>query len=425
MRKLLGADGLLLKSGDVIMQCKYIILVGDGMADDPLEELDGKTPLEAARTPNIDRLLPQGRLGMVQTIPDGMEPGSDIANMSLLGYDPLRYHTGRAPLEAASMGIQLRNTEVAFRCNLVTLQEDAQGVTRMLDYSADHITTPEAHELIDALQKTACRGPLNLYPGVSYRHLLVWDGGREELQTTPPHDISGQPVQAYQRGYHQEPLLLQFIETARDVLKDHPVNRKRLAAGKHPANAVWLWGQGRAPSMPSLKERFGVTGAMVSAVDLLKGIGVCAGLEPIDVPGATGYLDTNYQGKVSAALNALRKGDLVYVHIEAPDEAGHEGNLAKKIEAIEAFDAQVVGPIVAGAAQFVRVRLLIETDHPTPIHKRTHVSDPVPFLLVENLNTSAEKANFSNTFCEKLARGAGWHFQSGVELFDYFLRGCQ
>ncbi len=407
------------------MNCKYIILVGDGMADDALEELDGKTPLEVAATPHIDRLLPKGRLGMVRTIPQGMEPGSDIANMSLLGYDPVEYHTGRAPLEAASMGIHLRSEEIAFRCNLVTLEEDEQGVIRMLDYSAGHITTAEAHELIGALQEILSGTPLSLYPGVSYRHLLIWANGREDLQTTPPHDISGQPARPHQRVYEEEKPLLSFVEKASIVLKDHPINRNRLASGKRPANAVWLWGQGRAPSMPSLKEKYGLTGAMVSAVDLLKGLGVYAGLDPIFVPGATGYLDTNYDGKVTAALNALQTGDFVYVHIEAPDEAGHEGSLAKKIEAIEAFDKQVVGPIVSGSARLANVRLLIETDHPTPIHKRTHVSDPVPFLLVEDLNASSGKSHTSYTFCEKLAHDSGWHLQSGVELFDYFVRGSK
>lgn len=404
------------------MTSKYIILVGDGMADYPLEELSGRTPLETARTPHIDRLLATGRVGMVRTIPHGMEPGSDVANMSLLGYDPLRYHTGRAPLEAASMGIRLRPEEVAFRCNLVTLQEDDEGIARMLDYSAGHITTEESSELIGALQKGVEGLPLRLYPGVSYRHLLVWANGSEDLQTTPPHDIPGQPAGPYQEVYRQAEELQSFIEKAAEILVNHPVNEKRRSAGKRPANAVWLWGQGRAPSMPTLKERFGITGGMISAVDLLKGIGVYAGLEPISVPGATGYLDTNYAGKVAAALEALQQGDFVYVHIEAPDEAGHEGSLEKKIEAIEAFDEKVVAPIVAGASGFERVRLLIETDHPTPISKRTHVADPVPFLLVEHPpRQESRELPAAVTFCEKMAQASGWSMESGVELFDYFV----
>ncbi|MDY0038942.1 MAG: cofactor-independent phosphoglycerate mutase [Desulforhabdus sp.] len=406
------------------MDCKYIILVGDGMADYPVAELNGKTPLQAARTPHIDGLLAVGRVGLVRTIPDGMEPGSDVANMSLLGYDPLRYHTGRAPIEAASMGVQLHSEEVAFRCNLVTLERDREGVLRMLDYSAGHITTAEAHELVGALQQAVEGSPLRLYPGVSYRHLLVWANGREDFRTTPPHDISGKPAEPHQEVYRREEVLFSFMEKAGAILADHPVNRRRIAAGRRPANAVWLWGQGRTPSMPTLKERYGLTGAMISAVDLLKGLGVYAGLEPIFVPGATGYLDTNYAGKVAAALQALEIGDLVYVHIEAPDEAGHEGSLEKKVEAIEAFDANVVGPILAQIGRFHKVRLLIETDHPTPISIRTHATDPVPFLLVEAFKGSEAASAPAETFCEALAKASGWNVGSGFELFDYFIKGC-
>jgi 2,3-bisphosphoglycerate-independent phosphoglycerate mutase len=403
------------------MDCKYIILVGDGMGDYPLDELGGKTPLEVARTPNMDRLMLKGRVGMAQTVPEGMEPGSDVANMSLLGYDPSVYHTGRAPLEAASIGIHLAPLDVAFRCNLVTLENDGTGIYRMLDYSAGHITTEEARQLIAALQKVVASGPLHLYPGVSYRHLLVWPGGREDLATTPPHDISGEPIAAYRKAYLSEPVLLEFIEQAAGILVDHPVNRKRVAEGKRPANAVWLWGQGKAPSMPSLKEKAGLTGAMISAVDLLKGLGVYAGLDPIAVPGATGYLDTNYAGKVDAALKSLETGQYVYVHIEAPDEASHEGSLAKKIEAIEAFDKNVVGPIVEGARAFSKVNLLVVTDHLTPICKRTHVADPVPFLFVEDLNHAAIQSGTADTFCERTAEAAGWRLSSGVELFAHFV----
>ena len=403
------------------MDTKYIILVGDGMGDYPLEELGGKTPLEAARTVHMDRLLRKGRMGTLRTIPPSMEPGSDVANMSLLGYDPLRYHTGRAPLEAASMGVRLEPRDVAFRCNLVTLDTDAQNVLRMGDYSAGHITTAEAHKLIASLQEATSQSPLRLYPGVSYRHLLVWSGGRHALQTTPPHDISGEPVASYAEVYRHEPVLLSFIQKAEAILADHPVNRERTASSKRPANAVWLWGQGKAPSMPTLKESFALTGAMISAVDLLKGLGVYAGLDPVSVEGATGYLDTNYAGKVEAALEALEKGNFVYVHIEAPDEAGHEGSLAKKMEAIEAFDEKVVGPVVRGIQKFGDVRLLIVTDHFTPISRRTHVHDPVPFLLVENPNGSDTNPSPASTFCERAAQAQGWQLKDGEELFDHFI----
>jgi 2,3-bisphosphoglycerate-independent phosphoglycerate mutase len=369
----------------------------------------------------MDRLLHKGRLGTLRTIPESMEPGSDVANMSLLGYDPLRYHTGRAPIEAASMGVTLGPEDVAFRCNLVTLSGDETGGVRMEDYSAGHITTPEAHRLIEALQAAAENSPLRLYPGVSYRHLLVWSKGRGDLKTTPPHDISGEPVAAYARVYHDEPVLLSFVEKAAAILADHQVNRDRKAAGKRAANGVWLWGQGKAPSMPTLKEKAGLTGAMISAVDLLKGLGVYAGLEPVTVPGATGYLDTNYAGKVDAALKALKHGDFVYLHVEAPDEAGHEGSLSKKMEAIEAFDEKVVGPLVEGAKVFPKVRLLLVTDHLTPIEKKTHVSDPVPFLLVDDLNGPETVCEAPATFCERTAAEAGWHVGDGAELFSHFI----
>ena len=403
------------------MSCKYIILVGDGMGDYPLPELQGKTPLEVARTPHMDRLAAMGRMGTVSTIPEGMEPGSDVANMSLLGYDPLRYHTGRAPLEAASIGIELQAEDVAFRCNLVHVATDADGVEIMRDYSAGHISTAEAGELIAALQQTAAVEPLRLYAGVSYRHVLVWRGGRDDLQTTPPHDITNQPVAAYRAVYSEAPLLGAFMQRAAEVLAEHPVNRRRLRDGRSPANVAWLWGQGRAPAMPTLQERFGLRGAVISAVDLLKGLGVYAGLEAISVPGATGYLDTNYAGKVDAALRTLEKDDFVYVHIEAPDEAGHEGSLSKKITAIEDFDAQVVGPVLEGAVRFPEARLLLVTDHLTPIVKRTHVSDPVPFLLVTDLSGTAEAAAAAKTFCESAAQARNWPVANGVELFDIFV----
>ncbi len=398
---------------------RYVILVGDGMGDYPLAELGGKTPLEAASTPHMDRLSLHGLMGTVATIPEGMEPGSDVANMSLLGYDPTLYHTGRAPLEAASMGIRLGPSDVAYRCNLVSLDRGNDGVTRMGDYSAGHISTGEAHELVAALQQAAAGGPLRLYPGVSYRHLLLWSGGREDLRTTPPHDITGEPSEPYGAVYRCEPILLEFMNRSAEILADHPVNRARREAGRRQANSVWLWGQGKAPAMPTLEERAGLRGAMISAVDLLKGMGVYAGLDAIAVPGATGYLDTNYAGKVQAALKALEAGDFVYVHIEAPDEAGHEGSLQKKIQAIEAFDRQVVGPMVEGLGRFARVNLLIVTDHLTPIQIRTHVSDPVPFLLLTDLHAALTRPGRGDGgYAERSAGARGLHLPNGVALFN-------
>jgi len=399
------------------MRAKIVILVGDGMGDFPVASLGGRTPLEVARIPHMNRIAGLGEMGRVQTIPQGMEPGSDIANMALLGYDPAVYHTGRAPLEAASMGVSLDSHQVAFRCNLVYLETDEQGVRRMGDHSAGHISTEEARDLVAALQE-ACDGlPLRLHAGVSYRHLLVWDHGDDSLKTTPPHDILGEPADGYAEVYDRVEVLSRFVSRAARILADHPVNQRRRAEGQRPANAVWPWGQGRAPSMPTLKERFGLTGCMISAVDLLKGLGVYAGLEPVHVPGATGYLDTNYQGKVDAALRALEDVDLVFVHVEAPDEASHEGSLEKKIRAIEDFDARVVGPILEGLRQRGPVHLLVAADHLTPLSVRTHVGDPSLYALFKgDWGTPGEPAA-EVFFHEAAASRTGLHLPSGEALF--------
>ena len=398
------------------MDDKFIILVGDGMGDYPSDRLGGLTPLEAARTPNLDRLAPIGKLGIVHTIPEGMEPGSDVANMSLLGYDPAVYHTGRAPLEAASIGVRLQPDEVAFRCNLVCLERDGTGEAIMADYSAGHISTPEAREIVAALQ-AACGPDLKLYAGVGFRQLLVWKGGKAELATIPPHDISGRPIAKYDL-LRDEPVLGAFSEKAARILENHPVNVRRKSEGKSPANAVWLWGQGKAPLMPGL-DRFGLRGAMVSAVDLLKGIGVYAGLEPVQVDGATGYIDTNYEGKVAAALAALERGNFVFLHLEAPDEVSHTGDLELKVQAIEYFDERIVGPVLEGIRKFPKVRLLVATDHFTPVALRTHSTDPVPFLLVEDLYSAG--SGKAARYCERQAHAAGWRLKCGEDLFRIFI----
>ena len=353
---------------------KLIVLLGDGMADLPLEVLGGRTPLQAAEKPNMDRLARQGRSGLARTVPEGFAPGSDVANLSVVGYDPAECYTGRAPLEAAAMNVHLGPDDIAFRCNFVTIDNGL-----MKDYSAGHISTEEGQELIEAL------APLmpgqRLYPGVSYRNLLVLQAGAR-AECTPPHDISGQPVEEHlPRGQDSE-LLVALMEAARPVLERHQVNRRRIAAGKRPANAIWLWGQGPAPAMPSFAEKYGLSGAMISAVDLLKGIGRYAGLKVIDVPGATGNIDTNYQGKVDAALEALKSRDFVYLHIEAPDEAGHEGEIDLKVRAIELFDEKVVGPVLQALEKSGEDwRVLLMPDHATPISIKTHSSDPVPFTI--------------------------------------------
>lgn len=356
---------------------RYLILVGDGMADHPLAELGGRTPLEAAATPNLDRLAAGGELGLVRTVPEGMAPGSDVANLSILGYDPRRYHSGRAPLEAAAMGVRLAPGEVAFRCNLVTLSGSAEAEV-MEDYSAGHITTGEAAELIGALARQLGGGEFSFHAGQSYRHLLVWKGGFSELKTTPPHDITGQPVAPYLKRLNLV-ALLELMERARPILAAHPVNQLRRRKDLRPANAIWLWGQGRAPQMPTVTERFGLGGAVVSAVDLVRGIGRYAGLEPLAVPGMTGWLDTNYAGKVEAALGALGPGRLVYLHVEAPDEASHGGSLADKLRAIEDFDRLIVGPAVDRLPAAAKV--LAMTDHYTPLSIKTHSPEPVPFAI--------------------------------------------
>lgn len=354
---------------------KFVVILGDGMADRPLAALDGKTPLQAAHTPNMDMVASNGRCGLAMTVPEGLPPGSDVANLSVMGYDPHKYYTGRAPLEAAAMGVSLEEDDTAFRCNLVTV---VKGV--MKDYSAGHITSAEGRELIRALQPVM--PGRRLYAGVSYRHLLVLKAG-EEAVCTPPHDITDRPIEDYlPRGKDSEQLR-ELMEAAKPVLAAHPVNLKRIAEGLRPANMIWLWGQGPAPAMPTFRERFGLTGAMISAVDLLKGIGIYAGLEVIDVPGATGTIDTNYAGKVDAALDALKHVDFVYLHIEAPDEAAHEGNLGLKIRALELFDQRVVGPVIEGLKQSSEDwRVMLMPDHATPIEIRTHSRDPVPFAIM-------------------------------------------
>lgn len=359
---------------------KYIILQGDGMADYPLESLQGKTPLEVARTPNMDWLAARGIFGLAHTIPEGFPPGSDVGNMSILGYDPAVYHTGRSPLEAASMGVALGPKDIAFRCNLVTLRND--GAQRVMeDFAAGHIPTPEASEIVRDLARHLGRNGLEFFPGVSYRHLMVWRGGQESMKTTPPHDITGQSIEGYLPEGEGAEVLASLMKESETLLASHPVNKKRKARGDKEATSIWLWGQGRAPAMPSLKERFGITGGVISAVDIIHGLGVYAGLERIEVPGITGYFDTNYKGKGEYGVRALEKMDLVFIHVEATDEAGHIGDVEKKIQAIEDFDEKVVGTVLKGIERYAQWRLLLLPDHPTSIVLKTHVSEPVPFVL--------------------------------------------
>ncbi len=390
---------------------KFIVILGDGMADRPLEYLDGKTPLQAAHTPNMDIVASKGRNGLAITVPEGMPPGSDVANLSIMGYDPHKYYTGRAPLEAAAMGVRLSEDDIAFRCNLVTVEN---GI--MKDYSAGHITSDEGRELIRALK------PLmpaqRLYAGVSYRNLLILKAGAKAV-CTPPHDITDRPIDDYlPRGKDSE-LLIGLMEAAKPLLAVHPVNLRRISEGMRPANMIWLWGQGPAPAMPTFQEKFGLTGAMISAVDLLKGIGVYAGLEVIDVPGATGTIDTNYAGKVKAALEALKRVDFVYLHIEAPDEAAHEGDLELKIKALEIFDQKVVGPLIEGLkARGDDWRVLLLPDHATPIEIKTHSHDPVPFAIMGK----GIKPDSVQSFDEDAAKQGGYGVVEATGLIGKMIR---
>jgi len=401
---------------------KYILIIGDGMGDEPIAELDGKTPLEAAATPSMDRLARQGEQFLVRTVPEGYPPGSDVANLSLLGYAPEKYYTGRAPLEAASMGVELGEDEIAYRCNLVTL-ERTDGRVIMRDYSAGHITTGEGRTLIRDVQAQCGTGQVRLHPGISYRHLLVRRQGGPAVRTVPPHDHLDEDVTGFYRRYREAEDLGQLMECAARLLAGHPVNQARQAAGSNPANSLWLWGEGKSPAMPSLADRYGLCGVLVSAVDLLKGIGVYAGLEVPEVEGATGYIDTNYAGKVAAALDGLARGDLAVIHLEGPDEAGHQGSLADKVQAIEDLDARVVAPMLAalekGGDPF---RLVVCMDHYTPLSLRTHVDWPVPMLMYDSRGVGQPSGL---SFSEANARAGRHGFPDGEHFFDYLITGAQ
>ncbi|WP_292348899.1 MULTISPECIES: cofactor-independent phosphoglycerate mutase [unclassified Methanoregula] len=379
---------------------KYIVILGDGMADEPLAELGGKTPLEYADTPNLDRMASEGACGMLRTIPDGFEAGSDIANMAVLGYAPEKYYTGRGPLEALSMGIDLAPDDIAYRCNLVTIEENT-----MADFSAGHITSGEGAGLFASLQE-AVPGVM-FRAGVSYRNLLVVHGGKGAV-TIPPHDIVGQSVSQYLPTGEDSGILLRCMEAGRQVFSRHPVNAARIKEGKRPATGIWPWSGGRKPAFPRFAEKYGKTGGIISAVDLLNGIARCAGMDVITVPGATGYLDTDYDAKARYALEAIKRLDFVYVHIEAPDEAGHLGSIEEKVKAIEHVDG-VVGTI---RDTFDGV-LAVLPDHPTPIRVRTHTRDPVPFVV------TGKGSDGSAAFSEAAGRSGGLGIRNGTEFLEF------
>ncbi|MDQ5985652.1 MAG: 2,3-bisphosphoglycerate-independent phosphoglycerate mutase [Syntrophus sp. SKADARSKE-3] len=396
---------------------KFIVLLGDGMADYAIPELGGMTPTEHARTPNMDRMAAEGTLGLVDTIPAGLKPGSDVANLTVLGYDALKLYSGRGPLEAANMGITLGPDDVAFRCNLVSLGNEEDPL--MDDFTAGHISTREATDVIKALNNTLGNDTFSFYPGVGYRHLLIWHGGKADTETTPPHDITGQPTTSYLPRGEGSNELLGLMNDAKVVLKGNAVNRERQAGGKKTANSIWLWGQGRAPRMEKLTEKYGFRGGMISAVDLLNGIGIYAGLKVVRVPGATGYTDTNYVGKAEYALEALKSMDFVFIHVEAPDEMGHEGNIEGKIKAIEDFDEKVVGTVMEGAKALGPVRILVLSDHPTPIAIKTHASDPSPFAVWSSIND--ENLNTGKLYGETNAAISGILIKPGFHLMELFI----
>jgi 2,3-bisphosphoglycerate-independent phosphoglycerate mutase len=397
---------------------KYLILVPDGMADWPVPELGGQTPLKAAKTPWMDKMASAGTIGLARTVPEGMEPGSDVANLAIMGYSPSEVYTGRAPFEAASMGVSLHENDVAFRLNLVTLD---RNFTVMADHSADHISTAEAHEIIASLAPEIESLGMTVVAGVSYRNLLVWPDGPDGCVTHPPHSFPGEPLALRFPTGEGSDVLLRLITKSWKVLEDHPVNARRIKRCQGPANSVWPWGQGKAPRILTLGDRFGITGSVVAAVDLVRGIGKYAGLEIVEVPGATGYIDTNYQGKVQGALDTLKEKDFVFVHVEAPDETSHSGQLDLKIKAIEDFDEKIVGAILAGLGEFPRWRILLMPDHRTPIVTRTHSSDPVPFILLDSRQWGRSGSGVAVDFSEEAADNSGRLVEDGSKMIEMLL----
>lgn len=363
---------------------KYVIVLYDGMADYPVPALGGKTPMMAAHKPNMDALAALSEVGLVQTVPEGMKPGSDVCNLSVMGYDPKKYYTGRSPLEAVSIGVQMDSEDVALRCNLVTLSRDGLPYAQKTieDYCADDISTKEANQLIKTVQKRLGTPVFEYYTGVSYRHCLLWHAGDTVLGSmTPPHDIIGKVIGPYLSQHKNAVPLVKMMNASYDILKNHPVNQARIAAGKRPANSIWLWGEGKKPALPSFERLRGIKGGVVSAVDLIKGIGGCAGMEVAEVPGATGYIDTNFEGKANAAVELLHRNDFVYLHLEAPDECGHRNEPENKVKSIELIDQLVLPILLKGLAAYPDYKIMILPDHPTPIVTRTHAKDPVPYLI--------------------------------------------
>ena len=397
---------------------KYVVVLGDGMADEPIGELGGKTPLAFANTPTMDRLSKMAEIGMVHTIPEGMSPGSDTANLSVLGYDPKKYYTGRSPLEALSIGVDMKDTDVALRCNIVTLSTDDLPYEEktIIDHSSSEISTEDAEILLNAVRKELETDTYKFYVGTSYRHLTIWDHG-EVVELTPPHDVLGQKIGEY---LPKEEALREMQKKSYDILANHPINLDRIKKGLNPANSIWFWGAGTRPCVTSFEEKTGKKGAMISAVDLLKGIAVGAKMKNINVQGATGGLETNYEGKAQAAVEVLLKDDydFVYIHVEAPDEMGHQGSVERKVKAIENLDDRIIRPITEALdAAGTDYRLLVMPDHPTPIAMRTHTSNPVPYMLYD----STDKKEGTLDYNEACGKESGLFMANGFEMMNYFL----
>jgi 2,3-bisphosphoglycerate-independent phosphoglycerate mutase len=392
---------------------RYAIIVPDGAADEPLEELDNRTVLEAAETPHIDKISTEGRQGLVRTVPEGMEPGSDVAQMSMLGYDPRQYYTGRAPIEAVARNIQISSDDWVFRCNLVTIAD-----SNMADHSAGHISTEEAKTLIKELNEQIGNEKLQLYPGVSYRHLLVFKGLDFDVQTYPPHDFIGRKIEKIlPRGKGAE-MLIDLMARSQQLFINHDINKVRKDLGENQVSSIWLWGQGKKTVMESFQKRFGLKGATITAVDLARGLSKLIGFDLIEVPGATGFVDTNYQGKASAAIEALDEYDLVFVHIEAPDEASHNGSAEMKKKAVEQIDKYIVGPVFEALQTYESWRILVMPDHPTPVSSRAHSAEPVPFAMAgDNVSGILHKP-----FSEANAAESGFRIDNGFEIMEYFLK---
>lgn len=399
---------------------KYIVVLYDGMADYPVPELEGKTPMMIAKKPNLDFLAQKSEVGLVRTVAHGLAPGSDVANMSVMGFDPMKYYTGRSPLEAASIGIQMADDDVSLRTNLVTLSEDDLPYEEktILDYCADDISTKEAIVLIDAVKEALDTDIFTFYAGVSYRHCLIWHGGTTELgNMTPPHDITGKVITSHLSQHKNALPLIDMMKRSYNILNNHPINIERKKAGKLPANSIWLWGEGKRPALKPFEEIYGKKGAVVSAVDLIKGIGGCAKMDVAHVDGATGYLDTNFEGKTRAAINMLKQNDLVYMHFEAPDECGHRGEVQNKVRAIELIDERVLPILFEGLDAYDDYKIMVLPDHPTPLVTRTHASDPVPYLIYHK---SDEKQGVK-TINEDTAKNTGVFIEHGPSIMQKFL----